>query len=215
MAHKVHPKAYRMRGMADWLSRGYYGQKPAKFLREDFAIREFLKKPLKDAEVEKVEIERSPGRTVVMIFSCRPALIIGRGGKGVEALKLQMEKKILKNSALAKGLKIEIKEVKNPWTQSVLAAKWIAVSLEKRMPFRRTLKQALEKIVANKEVKGARVEVAGRLDGASIARTEWLSSGRLPRQTLRADIDYGQAEAHCTYGMVGIKVWIYKGDRFN
>lgn len=201
--------------MSDWDSRGFYGKNASSRLKEDFAVRDFLTKQLKEASVEKVEIERFPGKINVIIFTCRPALIIGRGGKGVEILKRTIEKKFLKDSPAAKGLKIEIREIKNPWTQAALCAQWITYSLEKRVPFRRTLKQALEKIMVNKEIKGARVQVAGRLDGASIARTEWLGRGRLPRQTIRAEIDFGKAEALCTYGVVGVKVWLYKGDRFD
>jgi len=111
-------------------------------------------------------------------------------------------------------LRLEVKEIRNPWIFSTLCAQFIAQQIEKRTPFRKVLKQALAKIVANKEVKGVRMGVAGRLDGAEIARKEWMKKGQLPRQTIRADIDYGTAEAHCTYGNIGIKVWIYKGEKF-
>ena len=112
-------------------------------------------------------------------------------------------------------IKIEILEVKNPWVSASLISQWVAGQLEKMVPFRRVLKMAISKARENKEVQGIRVEVAGRLNGVEIARTEWLKEGRLPRQTLRAIIDYGFAEAHCTYGVIGVKVWVYKGDRFN
>ncbi len=116
---------------------------------------------------------------------------------------------------LERKLKIEVKEVSNSWTSSVLVGQWIAQRIEKRMPFRKTIKQALEKVLANKEVKGIKIQVSGRLDGSQIARSEWLERGRLPRQTIRADIDYSLSEARCTYGTIGIKVWIYKGDKFD
>lgn len=114
-----------------------------------------------------------------------------------------------------KEIKIEIKEIREPWSKASLSSEWIASQLEKRLPYRRVLKQGLDKIMAYKFIKGARVEVSGRLNGAEIARREWLKRGRLPRQTLRADIDYGTAQAYCTYGVIGVKVWIYKGDKFS
>lgn len=212
MTHKVHPKAHRIRGMADWNSRGFYGKKALNYLKEDFEIREFLKKNLKDCGIEKIEIERFLTKTNVIIHSARPAFIIGRGGRNIELLKDKLKNKVLRKSE--KTLNIEIKEIKDPWTRAALSALWIVGSLERRIRYRRTLKQALEKIMAHKEIKGARVEVAGRLDGISISRTEWLQKGRLPRQSLRADIDYGFAEAFCVYGAIGVKVWIYKGDKF-
>ncbi len=212
MSHKVHPKAYRLKEMADWNSRGFYGKKALKYLKEDFEIREFLKKRFKDCALEKIEVERFPNKINIIIHSARPAFIIGRGGKNIELLREKLKHKILKKDAQA--LNLEIKEIKDPWTKAALAAQWIAASLERRIRYRRSLKQALEKIMAHKEIKGARVEVAGRLNGVSISRTEWLQAGRLPRQTLRADIDYGTAQAFCTYGVIGVKVWIYKGDKF-
>ena len=222
MAHQVHPKIFRIKGTADWNSRGFYEKDFPKYLREDFEIRKFLKKKLAKIGVEKVEIERFPSKINVIITSARPGLIIGRGGEGIELLKKELEKQVFKKSSVRstkeKGrsleLRLEIKEIRNPWLSANLSAQWIAQQLEKRMPFRRVLKQALGKIMLNKEVQGARVQVAGRLDGIEIARTEWLKKGKLPRQTLRADIDYGVAEAFCTYGIIGIKVWIYKGEKF-
>src|SRR3989344_2824712 len=211
MAHKVHPKSFRIKSIGDWVSRGFYGKKPAKGLQEDFAVRRFLNQKIGKLGVEKVEIERFPGKINVIIFSARPGLIIGRGGQGLEDLKKKLEKVLSGKNEI----KIEIKEVKNIWSSSSLAAQWIASQIEKRVKFRRVLKQALEKIMAQKEVQGARVEIAGRLDGNEIARTEWFKKGRLPRQTIRADIDFSQEEAHCTYGTTGIKVWIYKGEKFD
>ncbi|MDO8663395.1 MAG: 30S ribosomal protein S3 [Candidatus Wildermuthbacteria bacterium] len=231
MSHKVHPKSFRIRNIADWNSRGFYGKKLAKPLEGDFRIRKFLKEKIGKLGVERVEIERSSGKISVIIFSARPGLLIGRGGQGLEELKKKLEKVMMKKSTLnsiERGkpsldggpeekfeIRIEIKEVKNVWASSALCAQWVAGQIEKRVRWRRVLKQLLDKIMATKGVQGARVEVAGRLDGAEIARTEWLRRGRLPRQTLRADIDYAQEEARCTYGAVGIKVWIYKGERFD
>lgn len=242
MSHKVHPKAYRIRRIGDWDSRGYY-KNPAEYLEEDFRIREFLRKKLNKLGVEKIEIERFPGKLNIIISSARPGLIIGRGGEGVEELRKELEKKIIgavfrkktmfkpvskarkrKGTALLetedsakekKEVRIEIKEIKNPWTSAGLIAQWVAQRIEKRMPYRRVLKQALGKIAAHKEIQGARIEMSGRLGGVEIARREWLKIGKLPRQTIRADIDYAKVEAFCTYGVIGIKVWLYKGEKFD
>lgn len=210
MAHKVHPKAYRLKEISDWDTRGFY-RKPAELLEEDFRIREFLKKKLGKLGVEKIEIERFPNKINIIISSARPGLIIGRGGEAVEELREQLENKIKEK----KAIRIEIREIRDPWTSAALSAQWVAQQIEKRVPYRRVLKQALSKITAHKEIQGARIEVSGRLNGAEIARREWLGQGKLPRQTLRADIDYAKAEAFCTYGVVGVKVWIYKGEKFD
>lgn len=213
MTHKVHPKAYRLKNLSDWDSRWLNSKKTPQYLEEDFRIREIIKEKIGKVGVERIEIERFPGKITIIISSARPGLIIGRGGGGVEELRKEIERKISKSAAKEK-LRIEIKEVRNPWASAVLSAQWMTQQIEKRVPFRRVLKQAIEKIISSKEVKGVRVEVAGRLDGTEIARRGWLKKGRLPRQTLRADIDYAQETAHCSYGVVGVKVWIYKGDKF-
>lgn len=212
MSHKVHPKAFRIKEITDWDSRGFYRKNFPQYLEEDFRIREFLKKKTRNLGVEKVEIERSPLKINVLISSARPGLIIGRRGEGVEGLKKEIEK-LLKIKPKP-DLKLDIKEVKKSWTSASLASQWISEQIEKRVRYRRVLKQSLDKIMANKEVKGAKVQLAGRLDGIEIARTEWLKKGRMPLQTIRADIDYAQNQAYCTYGVVGIKVWIYKGEKF-
>jgi len=223
MSHKVHPKIFRIRGIEDWLSQGFYGKKPFNNVKEDFVIRSFLTKKLKESSVDRIEIERYLNKINVVVYSARPGIIIGRGGEGIEKLRLELLKEIFKKNKLSlvewknleKKLKIEVKEVSNLWTSSVLVGQWIAQRIEKRMPFRKTIKQAMEKVLANKEVKGVKIQVSGRLDGSQIARSEWIERGRLPRQTIRADIDYSLSEARCTYGTIGIKVWIYKGDKFD
>lgn len=209
MAHHVHPKGFRLRKMEDWSSRGFYQKKQAKFLEEDFKIRSFLEERLKRAGVEKIEIERFLAQIKIIIFTSRPGLVIGRRGEEVERLRNELEKMLIEK----KDLSLEIRPVKDPWLSASLVAQWMAQQIEKRMPYRRVLKGALRKIMTHKEVEGARVEISGRLDGVKIARTEWLKTGKLPRQTLRADIDYAEARAYCTYGVVGIKVWIYKGEK--
>ena len=212
MSHKVHPKIFRVRKLTDWNSRWLDEKKFPQYLEEDFKIREFLKKKIGKIGIDNIEIERFPGKLNIIISSARPGLIIGRGGEGIEELKKELEKTLPKEK---RDLKLEIKEIKDPWLSANLSAQWIAQQIEKRVLYKRVLKQALSKIMAHKEVKGARIEVAGRLNGIEIARTEFLKKGCLPRQTIRADIDYAQNSAYCTYGVVGIKVWIYKGERFN
>lgn len=220
MSHRVHPKIFRIKETTDWDSRWLAKKDFSKFLEEDFKIKEFLKEKLSQAGVERIEIERSAGKINIIVTCARPGLVIGRGGGGIEELKKALEKNILKKDFSAnktsakKEIRIEIREVKDPWVHSALAGQWIAQQLERRVPHRRVLKQALDKIITHKEIQGARVEVAGRLGGNEIARREWLKKGRLPRQTLRADIDYAASEAYCSYGVIGVKVWIYKGEKF-
>nr|AGT99718.1 30S ribosomal protein S3 [uncultured organism] len=221
MSHKVHPKSFRIRGIEDWNIRGFYGKKMPQYLEEDFLIKDFLRKKLIEASVANIEIEHSANKLNIIIETARPGLIIGRGGGGIEILKTEIEKKVqrkIKNSMtqrVPREIKIEIKEVKNPWTSAALVAQMAAQQIEKRIPFRQVLKKSIERVITNREIKGVRMEVAGRLNGIEIARREWLAQGRLPRNTLRADIDYAQDEAHCTYGKIGIKVWIYKGEKFD
>jgi small subunit ribosomal protein S3 len=210
MAYRVHPKIFRIKETKDWNSRGFYGKNYASLLEEDFKIRKLIEERFEKTAVEKVEIERSPGKVLIIISSIRPGLIIGRGGEGIENLKKEIEEKITKGK---KEVKIEVKETKDPWASASVVAQWMASQLEKRTPYRRVLKQALERIMSRKGVKGARVQVSGRLDGVEIARTEWLKKGQLPRQTLRADIDYAFSKAFCRYGIIGVKVWIYKGEK--
>jgi len=220
MAHKVHPKSFRIKGTEDWNIRGFYGRKMPQYLEEDFLIKEFLRKKLAEASVANIQIEHSANKVNVIIETARPGLIIGRGGGGIDALKKEVENKIqrkLKNRTAQKTLreiKIEIREVKNPWISAALVAQMAAQQIEKRMPFRQVLKKSIERVMTNREVKGIRMEVSGRLNGIEIARREWLGQGRMPKNTIRADIDYAQDEAQCTYGKIGIKIWIYKGDKF-
>ncbi len=224
MGHKVHPKSFRIKGLEDWNVRGFYGKQMPQYLEEDFLIKDFLRDILKEASVANIEIEHSANKLNIIIESARPGIIIGRGGQGTETLKNMIVKK-LHDKVFATGkagaghekreIKIDIKEMKNPWIVAELVGQWAAQQIEKRIPFRQVLKMGLERVMQNKEVKGVRMEVSGRLNGVEIARKEWLKQGRLPRQTIRADIDYAQVEAHCTYGVIGIKVWIYKGERFD
>ncbi len=217
MSHKSNPKILKIFGIDDWNSRGFYKNKFPQYLEEDFKIRNFLKKKLPKNIIERVEIERGGSLLKIIIRTARPALIIGRGGEGIEKIRKEIEKILNRNSKkekTAKGdIKIEVIAVKNPWLSANLTSQWMAAQIEKRVPFRKVLKMALSKLISMKEVKGARVEVAGRLNGIDISRTEWLQEGKLPRQKIRAIIDYGFSEAFCTYGKIGIKVWIYKGEK--
>ena len=219
MAHKVHPKSYRLKNLADWESRWLDKKNFSKNLKEDFKIRTFLEEKIGKLWLEKIEIERFSGKINIIIFSARPGMLIGRGGGGIEELKKLLEKEIFKSkenksSSEKKEIKIDVREVKDVWASASLIARNVAQQIEKRMPYRRVLKQTLSKSTASKQVKGIRIEVAGRLNGIAIARREWLQKGRMPRQTLRADIDFFQEQAYCTYGTIGVKVWIYKGDKF-
>ena len=212
MTHKTHPKIYRAKGTEDWLSKGFYEKDFEKKLKEDFLIRKFIEEKVGSLFIEKIEVKRSLEKIEVTIFTSRPGIIIGRKGQDIEKLRQEIEEKILNKKGV---LKIEVKEVLNPWTSAQLVAKWMANQIEKRVPYRRVLKTALAKIMAQKGVQGARVQAKGRLDGVTIARKEWMQQGRLPRQTLRADIDYGEAQAFCRYGVVGVKVWIFKGEKWD
>ncbi len=217
MTHKVHPKAFRIRRMEDFNIRGFYGKKMPQYLEEDFLVKDFLEDKFSEASIANIQIEHSDNKLNIIIETARPGLIIGRGGQGVEALKKMIEKNIRKNtkkSISAREIKIDVKEVKNPWTSAMLVAQSAAKQIEKRVPFRQILKRSMERVMQNKEIKGVKMEVAGRLNGIEIARKEWLKQGRMPLQTMRSDIDYAKTEAYCTYGVIGVKVWIYKGEKF-
>lgn len=216
MAHKVHPKVFRIKGIQDWPSRWFDVKNFPANLESDMLIREFLDKKLAEAGIQGVEIERHSDKVRIIINTTRPGVIIGRQGKGAEDLKKELDKKFFSNKNKKKQeVKLEIREIKNPWTNSLFIAQYIAQQIEKRARFRSVMKQAIKKATLNKEIKGIKIDVSGRLNGGTIARREWLSQGRLPRTSLRADIDYGFWEARCTYGTIGVKVWLYKGEKFD
>ena len=169
-----------------------------------------MKEKLKKAAIEEVVIERSSNNVTVNIHSARPGIIIGRGGADAEELRKEIAKKIKEKIEV----KVNIIEVRNFEASAKLVAQSIAEQIERRIPFRRTIKKAIERTMQNRQIKGIKVAIAGRLDGAEMARTEWLNDGKIPLQTLRADIDFAKYNAHTTYGVVGIKVWIYKGEVF-
>ncbi len=220
MGKKVHPYVFRIGEINNWRSRWFDLKRYKLILEEDYRIREFLFNKLRKLGLSDIEIERSAGQIKIIIKTSRPGLIIGRGGSGIEALKKEVEnlyKKIRhnKNEKTKVEIKLEIEEVLKPETNARIVGQQIADQVEKRIPFRRALKQAIAKVIQNKEVKGVKIMISGRLDGAEMARTEWLSEGKIPLQTIRANIDYAQVNAYCRYGVLGIKVWIYKGEVFD
>jgi small subunit ribosomal protein S3 len=225
MGHKINPKAYRLGIIRDWESRYFVKKDLPAILREDVLIRETVRKKMTRVGIEAIEIERSGEMINIKIRSSRPGLIIGRGGSGIDDLRKILAAKIHALRRKGGGMRhklqsqqkfsimISVEEVRRPELSAAVAAENIAIEIEKRMPFRRTIKQALSKIMQNKEVQGCKIMVSGRLDGAEISRTEWVYEGKIPLVTIRSNIDYAQDQAYCTYGVVGIKVWIYKGER--
>lgn len=205
MGQKVNPVGLRIGIIRDWESRWFAGKDYGALLLEDLKIREFLKKKLKDAAVSHIEIERAANRVSVTIHTAKPGMVIGKGGSEVDALRDQLAK------MTGKKVHINIQEIKNPELDAILVAESIAQQLERRVSFRRAMKQAIQRTM-RAGAKGIKTVVSGRLGGAEIARTEGYSEGTVPLHTLRADIDYGTAEAHTTYGRIGVKVWIYRGE---
>jgi small subunit ribosomal protein S3 len=217
MSHTVHPYSHRLGVIRDWKSRWFgihRGYRTS--LKADLLIREFLMVELRPHFVGGVDIERNQKVLRVIVKTSRPGMIIGKAGDGVVKLREKVLKLLRDNKAEVAGqeLKIDIEEVRNPESNAAIAGLMIAESLEKRLPFRRVMKQTIEKVMANKDVQGIRIRLGGRLGGAEIARSEELKKGRIPLQTLRADIDFAREKAHMTYGDIGIKVWIYKGEIF-
>lgn len=207
MGQKVNPNGFRVGIIRDWESKWYANNKDfGTLLIEDVKIREFLKKKLKDAAVSKIEIERAANRVNVTIHTAKPGIVIGKGGAEVEVLRGQLTK--ISND---KKVHINISEIKNPEMDATLVAENIAQQLERRVSFRRAMKQAMQR-TQRSGAKGIKTAVSGRLGGAEIARQEGYSEGTVPLHTIRADIDYGTAEAHTTYGLIGVKVWIYRGE---
>lgn len=211
MGQKTSPTSFRVGISKDWTSRWFGHRKYVKHLKDDVAVRKFLAKRLKSMAVDRIELERGNDMLSIIVFTARPGLVIGRGGTGAEELKAAVQKLLKKKI----NVRIEIQEVKNPESSAAVMAESIVDQIEKRIPYRRVMKQTLSKMMANKDVKGAKIQIGGRLDGAEIARSEHLEQGSLPLQTLRANIDFARATAITTYGTVGIKVWIYKGERFD
>lgn len=217
MTHVAHPYLQRLGVNRDWRSR-WFAADPKRFreyLRTDAAIRKLLSLRLKGMSVDAIEIERDDKALRILVKTARPGLVIGRSGEGATKLKKEIDQ-LLRTLKLSEkpAIKIDIEEIRSPETSASIVGQMAAEGLEKRLPFRRVLKQTIEKVMANRDVLGVRMIMSGRLGGGDMARTEELKKGRIPLQTLRADIDFARIKAQLPYGVIGIKVWIYRGDVF-
>lgn len=217
MSKTVHPYAHRLVTLRDWKSHWIAsGKKYAEFLRSDILIRRFLEKKLRGYYISLVEIERNRKTVKVIIHTSRPGMIIGRSGEGSIKLKQDLLKLMDKEKLIIpEDFKIDILEVANPFESAAIVAYMVAEGLEKRMPYKKVIKQLIEKVMASRNVKGARIWVTGRLGGAEIARSDQVKKGSVPLQTIRADVDFAREKGHLPYGDIGIKVWIYKVEKLN
>ncbi len=217
MTHIVHPYAHRLGIIRDWKSRWFATDKRscAENIQIDETIRRFLNKKLRGSYISNIEIERSVSELHVILSTARPGLVIGRSGENSVKLRKEIAAIVHKIApADRRVIKFDINEIRQPESDAAVVAYMIVEGLEKRMPFRRVLKQTVEKVIAAREVIGVRIALAGRLGGADMARNEELKKGRIPLQTFRADIDYAVERAYLTYGVIGIKVWIYRGNKY-
>jgi len=213
MGQKIHPVGFRLGVTAGWKSRWFDSRNFRKTLREDIELREFIKSKWKAAGIAEVHIERSANVLRIIIETSRPGVLIGRGGTGVEDLTRVMKARFFRGRRT--DIKVDVREIRNPDGNASLVAQQVAEQLEKRMPFRRVLKGTIDAVMKQRDVKGAKIEISGRLGGAEMSRREWTSKGEIPLHTLRADIDFAKAEARTTYGVIGVKTWINKGERFD
>lgn len=216
MTHIVHPFAHRLGIIRTWRSRWFAGKQTfAKTLRSDVLLREYLNKRLRGMYVSDVIMERGKDMYKISIHTSRPGIVIGRSGEGVTKIKADILKQAKRHKIdMPKDFKLDIVEVKSPEASAAIVGQMVQEALEKRLPFRRVLKTTMEKVMANRDVKGARISVSGRLGGADMARIEEIRRGNVPLQTLRADVDFCKERANMTYGVIGIKVWIYRGMDF-
>lgn len=210
MGHKVHPTIHRTQVIYTWDSKWFGKKNYAEFAEQDIAIRNYIDKKHKDAHIDSVSVERGPKNVTVTIFAAKPGFIIGRGGQGLDVIRQHIEKKILK---MKQRVKLNIQEVTSPALSARVVATTIAEDIERRVAFRRTMKQTVERVMVA-GAKGVKISLAGRLNGVDIARKETISKGKVPLITLRSDVDYANVKAHTTYGVIGVKVWIYKGEVF-
>ncbi|MDD5463892.1 MAG: 30S ribosomal protein S3 [Candidatus Moranbacteria bacterium] len=213
MGHKVNPTGLRLGITTTWKSRWFAGKDYTKKLKEDVQVREFVMKKWKSAAIADVEIERSANTLKLIIKTSRPGVLIGRGGTGIGDMSAAIKTKFFAGKKI--DLRIEAQEVRQFVENASLVAQNVAEQLEKRVPFRRILKSMLDQVEKNKNIKGVKIEVSGRLGGAEMSRREWLSRGTVPLHTLRADIDFSKATAFTTYGAIGVKTWLYKGEVFD
>lgn len=217
MTHVAHPYVQRVGIIRDWKSRWFTTdpKQYREYIRVDAELRKFLTKRLKGMSVDTIEIERNQKAIRIIIKTARPGLVIGRSGEGAVKLKQEIDMLFRKAQLINKPeIKLDIEEIRTPESSANVVGQMIAEGLEKRMTFRRVMKQTVEKVMANRDVQGVRIKLSGRLGGADMARIEELKKGRIPLQTLRADIDFARVTARLPYGAIGIKVWIYKGDIF-
>lgn len=223
MGQKINPFSYRLGINKNWNSRWFVKGGYKKFLEEDQLIRKTIEKKINLSGIISIEIERTGDNCKVYIKVARAGMVIGRGGKGIEELTKEIEKAVKKlrnknagnknkKEQQSPSLSVNVEELKRGDVSAQYVAQQVAWDLEKRLPYKKTIKKQLERIMQNRDIRGAKILLSGRLDGNEIARREWLRKGALPLQKLRANIDYGQVAAHCSYGAVGIKVWLYKGD---
>ena len=211
MGHKVHPRIHRIPFIFPWDSRWFAKREQLPvFLKQEIQIREFLEAKLKEANIDSISIERTPKDLTITILAGKPGVVIGRGGQGLEVLRKDIEKKILKFKT---KVKLNIQPVNQPALSAAIVAQNAVADIEKRIPFRRVMKQSIEKVMAA-GAKGIKMSMAGRLNGVEIARREKLGAGKMSLITLRSHVDYAIAEAHTMYGKIGVKVWIYYGETF-
>ena len=220
MARKINPYSFRLGLIRNWQNRWFLKRNLNYLLEEDYLVRQEILKKIIKAGIAGIEIERTGNLCKIFIKAARPGLIIGRGGKGIEELKKAIEAVITvfrrrKKIKEIPELNLDIEELKRTEISAQVEAQNVAFDLERRLRFRRVLKMHLDAIMQNKIARGAKIRLTGRLDGAEIARKEWLAKGRMPLTSLRADIDYGEATAFTTYGTIGVKTWIYKGEIFD
>ena len=212
MGHKINPQGFRIGITNTWRSKWFNKKEYSQLLKQDIIMREGIMRKWKSSAIADVEIIRSAETVKLIIKTARPGVLIGRGGNGIEEIKKYIEKNYFKNRKI--GLNIEVKEIKNFSEEAFLVAQNIAEQLEKRMPFRRAIKTMLEQVLKNGMIKGMKIQVSGRLGGAEMSRVEAVAKGVLPLHTLRANINFARATAYTTYGTIGLKVWLYKGDVF-
>jgi small subunit ribosomal protein S3 len=205
MGHKVHPIGFRLGILYGWQSKWYAGKNYTELLHEDLNIRKYVLNRLSDASVSRVELERNANQVIVTIHTAKPGIVIGRGGQKVDELRTELEKKT------GRRVRVNISEIRQPELDAYLVARSVADQLERRVAFRRAMKQAVTRTM-QRGARGVKIQVAGRLGGSEMSRRETEKDGRVPLHTLRADVDFGQAEAATTFGRIGVKAWIYRGD---
>ena len=206
MGQKINPVGFRIGVIKDWQSNWYADKNYTDLVHEDIKIRKYVENKLSNADVSYIQIDRAANRVKVTLHTAKPGMVIGKGGSGVEKLRKDIE------NLTGKKVHINVMEIKTPELDAKLVAKNIALALERRVAFRRAMKQAMNRSLRQKGVEGFRIECSGRLGGAEMSRIEWYTEGNVPLQTLRADIDYGMVEASTTYGQIGVKCWINKGE---